>query len=34
MNFLLDVRLDEGLLGHDVVRQRLLDWWQARQQTS
>jgi poly(A) polymerase len=32
MNFLLDVRLDEGLLGHDVVRQRLLDWWQARQQ--
>lgn len=31
MNFLLDVRLDEGLLGEEVIRQRLLDWWQARQ---
>ena len=34
MNYLLDVRLDEGLLGDEVVRQRLLDWWQARQQSS
>jgi len=33
MNYLLDVRLDEGLLGDELVRQRLLDWWQARQQS-
>ena len=29
MNFLLDVRLDEGLIGDDQIRQRLLDWWQS-----
>ncbi len=28
--FLLDVRLDEGLLGDVEVRRRLLEWWAAR----
>ena len=27
--FLLEIRLEEGLLGDDVVRQRLDDWWQT-----
>lgn len=27
LEFLLEVRLDEGLLGPDVVRQRLRHWW-------
>jgi poly(A) polymerase len=31
LQFLLDVRLDEGLLGEDVVTARLLEWWAARQ---
>ncbi len=30
MAFLLDVRLDEGLLGEDEVRRRLAAWWSAR----
>ena len=30
MRYLLEVRLDEGLLGHDVVTERLQAWWQAR----
>lgn len=28
--FLLDLRLDEGILGPDVAEQRLRDWWAAR----
>jgi len=28
--FLLDLRLDEGVLGPDVAEQRLRDWWAAR----
>ncbi|MGM7670617.1 CCA tRNA nucleotidyltransferase [Microbacterium sp. A93] len=28
--FLLDLRLDEGMLGPDVVEQRLREWWAAR----
>lgn len=28
--FLLDLRLDEGLLGEEVAEQRLRDWWAAR----
>ena len=28
--YLLDVRLDEGPLGEDVARERLLAWWVAR----
>ncbi|MDF2559500.1 MAG: tRNA nucleotidyltransferase [Microbacterium sp.] len=28
--FLLDLRLDEGVLGPDVVEQRLREWWAAR----
>jgi poly(A) polymerase len=28
--FLLDLRLDEGLLGKDVAERRLLEWWAAR----
>jgi poly(A) polymerase len=30
MSFLLDLRLEEGLLGHDEVRARLRAWWVAR----
>jgi poly(A) polymerase len=30
MKFLLDVRMDEGLLGDDVIRTRLLDWWREQ----
>jgi poly(A) polymerase len=30
MNYLLEVRLDEGLIGDELIRQRLLDWWQTR----
>ncbi len=30
MRFLLDVRLDEGVLGDDAIRARLLDWWTAQ----
>ena len=29
MNFLLEIRLDEGVLGDDEIRRRLLDWWRA-----
>ena len=28
--FLLDLRLDEGVLGPDAAEQRLRDWWAAR----
>ncbi|WP_101847907.1 CCA tRNA nucleotidyltransferase [Zhihengliuella sp. ISTPL4] len=28
--FLLDLRLDEGVLGEDVAEQRLRDWWASR----
>jgi poly(A) polymerase len=28
MKFLLEVRLDEGLLGPDEIRKRLDEWWQ------
>ncbi len=31
MKFLLELRLEEGLLGPEVVRQRLDAWWSARQ---
>jgi poly(A) polymerase len=30
LSFLMDIRLDEGLLGRDEVTARLLEWWQAR----
>ncbi|MCX6540031.1 MAG: CCA tRNA nucleotidyltransferase, partial [Actinobacteria bacterium] len=30
MSFLLDLRLEEGLLGDDEVRARLRAWWVAR----
>ena len=30
MRFLMDIRLDEGLLGEDVVRARLDEWWAER----
>ncbi|MDA8035432.1 MAG: CCA tRNA nucleotidyltransferase [Actinomycetota bacterium] len=29
--FLLEVRLDEGLVGEEVARRRLLEWWAAEQ---
>lgn len=28
--FLLDIRLDEGMIGPDAAEQRLRDWWAAR----
>jgi poly(A) polymerase len=28
--FLLEVRLDEGLVGDEEIRRRLLDWWKTR----
>ncbi len=28
--FLLDLRLDEGVLGPEIAEQRLRDWWAAR----
>ena len=28
--FLLEVRLDEGVIGADVAEQRLREWWAAR----
>ncbi len=30
MRFLMEIRLDEGLLGEDEIRRRLDDWWSAR----
>jgi poly(A) polymerase len=30
MEFLLDARLDEGPLGKEEARRRLLEWWSAR----
>jgi hypothetical protein len=27
MAFLLEIRLDEGILGEEAVRARLDDWW-------
>jgi poly(A) polymerase len=30
MRFLLEIRLEEGLLGDDEIRQRLMAWWRAR----
>jgi poly(A) polymerase len=29
--FLLELRLDEGELGYDIARDRLLEWWAARE---
>ncbi len=31
--FLLDVRLDEGLIGEDEARRRLDEWWSARSES-
>lgn len=31
LKFLLDIRLDEGLIGEDAARDRLDEWWAARQ---
>lgn len=31
--FLLEIRLDEGVLGEAEVRRRLLEWWQTRSET-
>jgi poly(A) polymerase len=30
LEFLLELRLEEGVLGEDEVRRRLADWWAAR----
>ncbi len=31
LQFLLDIRLDEGVVGEDEARRRLTQWWSARQ---
>ena len=31
LSFLLEIRLDEGLVGDEEIRRRLDDWWSARQ---
>jgi poly(A) polymerase len=28
--FLMELRLDEGPLGEDIAKSRLLAWWQSR----
>jgi poly(A) polymerase len=33
MRFLMEVRLDEGLLGDDAIRDGLDAWWAARSST-
>ena len=33
LTFLLDVRLDEGLLGDTAIRTRLLEWWADRSES-
>jgi poly(A) polymerase len=30
MKFLMDIRLDEGVLGDDEIRRRLDAWWASR----
>jgi poly(A) polymerase len=30
MRFLMEIRLEEGLIGDDVVRERLDAWWAQR----
>jgi len=30
MRYLLDVRLDEGLLGEEEITRRLTEWWRSR----
>ena len=32
--FLLDIRLDEGMIGEEAAERRLQEWWAARQQIS
>jgi poly(A) polymerase len=29
--YLLEVRLDEGPIGADAAKERLLEWWAARE---
>lgn len=28
--FLMEIRLEEGLLGDEAIRQRLIEWWQTQ----
>jgi poly(A) polymerase len=30
LSFLLEIRLEEGLIGEEAARERLLEWWAAR----
>jgi poly(A) polymerase len=30
LSFLLEIRLEEGLIGEAAARERLLEWWAAR----
>ena len=34
MRFLMEVRLDEGLIGDEAIRARLDEWWAARSITT
>ena len=29
-NYLMEIRLDEGSLGPEEAKKRLLEWWQSR----
>ena len=31
LNFLMQIRLDDGLIGEEEARRRLLKWWQERE---
>jgi len=31
LDFLMEIRLEEGLLGEEEITRRLRDWWLARQ---
>ena len=31
MDFLMEIRLDEGLLGEEEIRRRLDSWWASRE---
>jgi poly(A) polymerase len=34
MEFLMDIRLEEGLLGEDVIIERLKKWWSENSETA
>jgi poly(A) polymerase len=34
LKFLLEIRLDEGMIGEDEAKRRLREWWEQREQIS